>query len=301
MEEESKELEEDTEPSCALVTGNTGFIGSNMKEFLLEKGVKVVGYSHRNSFDVLNLNQLREAAKKVDIVYHFAAEAKPGPSVLNPAHNICVNVRGTLNVLEVCRELGLPCVYPSSCEIYGDSDQSIIEESEFRPTNPYAASKAALDRICYMYHKCYALDVKILRFFNPYGPGQQLNKVIPVFYFHAKKNLSLPVFGRGTDTRDYVYIDDIISGCWLARKLPPGEAVNLATGKTTSNLQLAKLVIELTGSKSSIEFVEYPKAFGSIKNQVGSYEKSSRLMGWKPEISLKEGVKRTIDWLEKGG
>lgn len=297
LEEKKQKLDWD-KPLSALVTGDTGFIGSHMKRFLLERGSEVMGYSLRNGFDILNLNQLREAAKKVDVIYHFAAEAKPGPSVLNPMHSIEINIKGTLNVLEACREYNLSCVYPSSCEVYGDSDLPITEEFEFRPTNPYAASKAAADRICYMYSQCYGLDVKLLRFFNPYGPRQQLNKVIPVFYFHAKKNLSLPVFGKGTDTRDYVYIDDIISGCWLAKKLPPGEAVNLATGKVISNLQLAKLVIDLTNSKSSIKFVEYPKAFGGIKNQVGSYEKASKLMGWKPETSLVEGIKRTIDWLE---
>ena len=283
----------------ALVTGDTGFIGSNMRDFLIEKNVEVIGFSRRRGFDIFDMDQLRKAVKKCDVVYHFAAEAKPGESVLNPVHTVEVNLRGSLNVLEACRQIGVPLVYPSSCEIYGDSKIPIKENFPINPPNPYAASKAAIDRLCYTYYRCYGLDVKILRLFNPYGPRQQLNKIMPTFYFEAVKNKPITVYGDGSDTRDYVYIEDIIKGLWLARKLPAGEAVNLATGKATTNLEVARLIIEIVDSKSEIIFVDYPKAFGGIKNQVGSYEKAERLMGWKPETSLREGLKKTIRWLSQ--
>lgn len=146
-----------------LLTGDSGFIGSNMKKFLLKENVEVIGYSRRSGFDISNMDKLREAAKKCDIIYHFAAEAKPGQSVLNPVHTIEVNIRYSLNILEICRELNIPLVYPSSCEVYGDSKVPIKEDFPFNPTNPYAASKVAIDRICYMYYKCYNVDVKIVR------------------------------------------------------------------------------------------------------------------------------------------
>jgi len=283
----------------ALVTGDTGFIGSNMRELLIEENVEVIGFSRRMGFDIFDMNQLRKAVKKCDIVYHFAAEAKPGESVLNPVHTVEVNLKGSLNVLEACRHSGVPLVYPSSCEIYGDSRIPIKEDFPINPPNPYAASKAAVDRLCYTYYRCYDLDVKILRLFNPYGPRQQLNKIIPTFYFQAVRNKPITVYGDGSDTRDYVYIDDIVRGLWLARKLPAGEVINLATGKATTNLEVAQLIKEIVGSRSEIIFVKYPKAFGGIKNQVGSYEKAERLIGWKPETSLKEGVKKTIEWLSQ--
>lgn len=283
----------------ALVTGDTGFIGSNMKKFLLKENVEVIGYSRRRGFDVLNTGQLRKAAKNCDIVYHFAAETKPGESVLNPVHTIEVNLKVSLNVLEVCGELDIPLVYPSSCEIYGDFTVPIKEDFPFNPPNPYAASKAAIDRICYMYYKCYNVDVKIVRLFNPYGPNQQLNKIMPTFYFQTTRNEPITVYGNGNDTRDYVYINDIVRGLWLARKLPPGEAINLATGKATTNLEVAKLIKELIRSGSSIIFVDHPKAFGGIKCQIGSYEKAKKLLGWEPKMSLKEGIRKTIDWLEE--
>lgn len=283
----------------ALVTGDTGFIGSNMKTFLLRENVEVVGYSRRKGFDVFDVDQLRKAAKNCDIVYHFAAEARPGESVLNPVHAIEVNLKGSLNVFEVCRELNIPLVCPSSCEIYGDSIVPIKENFPLNPPNPYAASKAAIDRICYMYYKCYNVDVKIVRLFNPYGPHQQLNKIMPTFYFKAVRNEPITVYGDGTDTRDYVYISDIVRGLWLARKLPPGEAINLATGKATTNLEIAKLIKELVESDSQIVFADYPKAFGGIKNQIGSYEKAKKSLGWEPKISLKEGIRETINWLKE--
>ena len=282
-----------------MITGDTGFIGTNMKHFLIKKNIEVVGYSRRHGFDVLNFEQLCAIAKTCDLIYHFAAEAKPGESVLKPVETININLKGALNVLEVARKYDIPLIYPSSCEIYGDSQKPIKEDHPLNPPNPYAASKAAIDRICYMYYKCYGVDVKIVRLFNPYGPYQQLNKIIPTFFFQAIKNKPITVYGDGTDTRDYVYIDDIVRGLWLARKLPPGEVINLATGKATTNLEIAKIIKRLTGSNSPIVFVKYPKTFGGIRKQVGSYEKAKQLLGWEPKVDIVEGIKRTIKWLEE--
>lgn len=282
-----------------LVMGHTGFIGSNMFNFLKrKKSAKPVGYSRSTGHDIFNLNQLRKFVKKCDMVYHFAAYAKPGESVTNPVKAIDTNVKGCLNVLEVCREFSIPIVYPSSCEIYGDSDELIREDFPLRPPNPYAASKAAVDRICFSYYKSYGLDVKIVRLFNPYGYNQQLNKIMPTFYFQAIENKPITVYGDGKDTRDYVFIDDIVRGLWLARKLPAGEAINLATEKRTTNLDLAKLILKLTKSDSKISFVEYPEEFGNIKNQVGCSDTARKILGWSPKVRLEEGVKKTIAWLK---
>ena len=282
-----------------LITGHTGFIGNNMFNFLKrKKSVKPVGYSRSTGQDIFNLNQLRKFVKKCDIVYHFAAYAKPGESITNPVKAIDINVRGCLNILEVCRKFDTPLIYPSSCEIYGDSDKPIKEDFSTRPPNPYAASKAAADRICFSYFKSYDLGVKIVRLFNPYGPDQQLNKIMPTFYFQAMENKPITVYGKGKDTRDYVFIDDIVRGLWLARELPAGEAVNLATGRETTNLDLAKLILKVTKSDSKITFVKYPKEFGNIKNQVGCYDKARKVLGWSPKVGLEEGVKKTITWLK---
>lgn len=281
-----------------LVTGNKGFIGSNMFKFFKEQNsVEPIGFSKSSGQDIFDLNLLKKAIKDSDLVYHFAAYAKPAESVLNPIEAIGTNINSTLNVLEACREYNVSLIYPSSCEIYGDSNTPINEDFPIKPPNPYATSKAAADRICYTYFKTYDLDVKIVRIFNPYGPNQQLNKIIPTFYFQAIKNEPITIFGNGSDTRDYVYVDDIVNGLWLSRKLPSGEAINLATGKATTSLEVANLILELTRSSSEIRLVDYPKIFGNIKNQVGSYKKAKKLIGWEPRIELREGIEKTIGWL----
>jgi nucleoside-diphosphate-sugar epimerase len=282
----------------ALITGDTGFIGRNLRRFLEGKGVQVTGYSKSFGADIFDFENLAAQVEDCDIVFHCAAEAKPGESVLKPVHTINININGSLNVLEACKKHSVPLVYPSSCEIYGNSNGLLEEKSPLNPTNPYAASKAAIDRFCYMYHHCYGLDVKIMRFFNPYGPYQQLTKIIPTFYFKAVKGEPLPVFGDGTDTRDYVYIDDIVRGLWLARNLPSGEAINLATEVATTNLDVARMIIDITNSKSKIEFLPYPRAFGGIKRQVGSYIKAKEFLGWEPQIKLEKGIPETITWLK---
>jgi len=284
-----------------LVTGHTGFIGSNMFNFLQKKkNVEPIGYSTSTGQDIFNINQLGRFLGGCDIVFHFAAYAKPGESIMKPVQAIESNVTGVLNVLEVCRKHDVPMVYSSSCEIYGGDSKSVLaEDCEMRPTNPYAISKVAADRICFGYWRTYSLNVKIVRLFNPYGPGQQLNKIVPIFYKQAIQNKPITVFGKGKDTRDYVFIDDIIRGLWMARDLKSGEAINLATGCETSNLDMANLIIKLTGSKSKVNLVGYPKEFGNILNQVGSNKKAKKYIGWSPKISLENGVKKTINWLKR--
>ncbi|MBC7334307.1 MAG: NAD-dependent epimerase/dehydratase family protein [Actinobacteria bacterium] len=284
-----------------LITGDTGFIGKNMRNYLEQLGVEVLGYSRRRGQDLMDIKQFESFIKQedpIDFIYHFAAEAKPGESVFKPIETIETNIKTTLNVLEVCRKYDIPVIYLSTCEVYGDSKIPITEEFPLSPPNPYAASKAAADRICYAYYRSYGLDVKIVRIFNPYGPYMQLNKIIPTVYRQAINNEPITIYGDGTDTRDYTYIEDIVRGLWLAKNLPPGEVINLATGKATTSLKIAKIIKELTKSTSKIIFVDYPKKFGGIKHQVGSYEKAKKLLGWEPKIDLIEGIKRTIAWLK---
>tara|TARA_B100001971_G_C18076142_1_gene475782 strand:- start:16 stop:885 length:870 start_codon:yes stop_codon:yes gene_type:complete len=281
-----------------LLTGDTGFIGTNLKQFLLKKNVEIIGFSRKNGFDALNIDQMMNAVKKVDLVFHIAADAKPAESVLRPVENIQTNIKSSLNVLESCRKYNVPLIYPSSCEIYGDSLSPIYEDYPLIPSNPYAASKTAIDRICYMYYKSYNLDVKIIRLFNPYGPHQQLNKIIPTFYFQLKKGIPITVYGDGTDTRDYTYIEDIVEAFWLSRKLPAGEAINISTGIETTNLEVSKLFKETVGIDFNIVFANYPKVFGGIRKQVGSNEKAKKLLNWNPKFNLKKGLAKTIKWLD---
>ena len=281
-----------------LITGDTGFIGKNLSRFLKDLDVKIKSFSRSSRKDILDLEKVFQDTKDVDLVYHLAAYANPAESLRYPIEAFQVNVMGTLNILEACRKHGFSLIYVSTCEIYGDSQEPIKEDHPIRPPNPYAASKAAADRACYCYHKAYGIDVKILRLFNPYGPYQQLTKIIPVFYSQAIRNMPITVYGDGTDTRDYTYIEDVIRALWLARNLKGGEVVNVCTGIATTSLQVAKLIIELTDSQSEIRFVDYPKLFGGIRKQVGCPDKIKQILGWKPEYTLKQGLIKTIEWLQ---
>jgi len=281
-----------------LVTGHTGFIGSNLYDYLLTvPDVEAIGYSKSKGQNIFDTANLMMYVSEADIVYHLAADANLGASKKRPVYTINVNIDGCLNVLEACRICDTPMVYASTCEVYGTSKLPFSEGAGLNPTNPYAASKAASDRICYSYAVCYGMDVKIVRLFNPYGPRQQLNKIIPTFYDQAKNGKEITVHGVGFDTRDYVYIDDIISGLWMARGIPAGETINLATGVETTTVEVAKLIQEITKNNTNLKFCEYPPEHGNIKNQVGTNYRAISY-GWKPQVKLEEGIKRTVELLE---
>jgi nucleoside-diphosphate-sugar epimerase len=282
----------------ALVTGHTGFLGKNLVPELEKQGTTVIGYSSKEGNDILDASRLWQASRNVDVVYHLAAYAKPAESLQNPGLAVDVNVRGTLNVLEACRKNNFLLVYPSSCEIYGDSMEPIIEQHELNPPNPYAASKAAADRLCYSFARTYKIKVATLRLFNPYGAHQQLNKIIPTFYSQAIGDKPITVYGQGTDTRDYTYINDITRALLMAHKLPSGETVNLCTGNALTNMQVAKMVKEKTQSSSPILTAEYPALFGGIRHQVGSNSKAKQLIGWEPKTKFEDGLDKTINWLK---
>jgi nucleoside-diphosphate-sugar epimerase len=266
--------------------------------YLESLGHSVIGCSRKTGCDAGDFERIKSELVRCDLAYHLAADARPAESLLSPWQTVEVNLRTTTNIGLACSKTGVPLVYASSCEIYGDSLVPLLEESSLRPTNPYAASKLACDRLLFSFHRSYGLDVKIPRLFNPYGPHQQLNKIIPTLYRQASEGKPLTVYGDGSDTRDYVFIEDIARGLWEARRLPAGEAVNLATGISTTSKQIADILILKTLSKSVVRFVPYPEIFGGIRNQVGSYEKAKRLLLWEPKTNIDVGLDHTIRWLK---
>ena len=281
-----------------LITGDTGFIGTNLKQHVGDLGHEVIGFSTRNGFDIMDRGQVESAVSGMDVVIHGAAFADPAASIDQPEKTIDINLLGTLNVLKACAINDVPCTNISSCEIYGDGEGPITEEAPFKPPNPYAMSKAAADLLTHTFHRAYEADVRSVRLFNPYGPLQQLNKIVPRFFFQARKNAPITVYGDDSDTRDYVFVGDVVRGIWASSDAPAGTSVNLATGVATTSREMAELIRSLTGSTSSIEIVPYPANFGGIFRQVRSSESAEKMIGWKPEVPLEEGVLRTMSWLD---
>lgn len=281
------------------VSGHSGFIGTALVALLESEGHHVIGCSRATGCDVTDFDSFLRACRSADLLVHLAADARPAESLLAPADTIETNVRGAINAGLVVRELQIPLIYCSSCEIYGDSLSPLTETSPLNPTNPYSASKLAADRLLYAFHRAYGIELRIGRLFNPYGPNQQLNKVIPTFFHLARQNLPITVYGDGEDFRDYLYVADAVRGLWKLKDAPSGTTVNLATGRRTTTNQLASVIVDRIGSRSEIQHVPYPTPYGGIRFQQGNPDLARAVLNWHAETQLEEGLDLTFHWLEQ--
>jgi len=253
-----------------LITGSGGFIGYHLLEKLKREGNKVIGID--NGFhlckansrylqaDIRNAKLMDELIKKVDIVFHLAAQIHVDYSIKYPKETYDINLTGTLNILSACLKHKKRLVFASTSEIYGTSQSEFMDENHsLNPHSPYAASKLAADRLCYSYYKTYGLDVAILRNFNTFGPFQNDDSyggVIAKFTKRAFKNEPLEIYGDGEQQRDYMYIDDALKGYEIcAQNNLNGRPINIGSGKTVKIKNIAKIIKNLTGSKSKIIYV----------------------------------------------
>jgi UDP-glucose 4-epimerase len=299
----------------AVITGGCGFIGSNLAaEVSKQMDVVVVDNLYSGKMenlegnlefakgDILDFEFLKDIFRDADVIFHLAAIVSVQESVGNPILTNEVNVRGTLNVLEAARITEVEkVVYSSSCAIYGDSYELPIKESTLPdPKSPYAASKLAAENYCRVYSKLYGLKNVVLRYFNVYGPKQDpfsdYAAVIPRFIIRALKGESLVIYGDGEQTRDFIYVKDVVRANILAMKR--GEGVyNIASGKETSIHELAELVTKLTGLAANPIYEEERE--GDIRHSAAEITKA-REIGFFPIYSLEEGLKETIQyWREK--
>ena len=253
-----------------LITGCAGFIGSHLLEKLKTEGHSVVGidnyfHSCRNKewrkehkIEKVDIrDNIDEYVRDCDIVFHCAAIIHVDYSIKYPRETIDINVNGTLNVLEAVNKYKKEMVFASSSEVYGSSQSNRMDESHpLDCQSPYAASKVAGDRLCKAFYDTYGTKVAILRNFNTFGPYQaddSYGGVIAIFTRRALLGEDLPIFGSGTQERDYMWIDDAIRGYELCvEKKLWGETINIGSGKTISINDLAELIIKITGSKSKI-------------------------------------------------
>ena len=298
-----------------LITGGAGFQGSHLTEVLLKKGYQVTilntfsPRSEKNLGKILNKINLvwgsvtdKEIVNKTvrdqDVVFHMASHINVDDSIADPTTTIQVNILGTLNVLEAVRRYNNHLIFVSTCEVYGETmvDKAIKETKELKPQSPYAASKAAADRLCYGYARTYKTKVNIIRPFNVFGPRQKDQKggaLIPKLIHQALEKKPLTIFGSGKQTRDYIYIDDLIKAYLLIlnNELKPGEVINFGTGKETSILEIAEYI----GKKLKIK-IKYTKGRpGEVKKFIADIDKAKRL-GFKPKIDIWTGIDKCIAW-----
>jgi UDP-glucose 4-epimerase len=284
-----------------MITGNRGFIGSNLARYLA-KDNSVVGFDLKERFDVRNLKDLKNSMKGVDYVFHLAALISVEESMKKPEEYISTNILGTLNVLRAASEENVQkVVFASSAAVYGDSDVNPkTEDMPLSPKSVYAMTKVAGE--CFMNCKDFGIETISLRFFNVYGPGQGLkgsySSVIPIFIDNALKNKDIIIYGTGKQSRDFVFVDDVTRSCVFAAEKGDG-VFNIGSGIPTSVNSLAENIIRLTDSSSKIIHVKERE--GDILESLADISKVSKALGFKPENDMERGLKRAMEWFRTNG
>ncbi|MFT5179818.1 MAG: UDP-glucose 4-epimerase [Candidatus Paceibacteria bacterium] len=289
-----------------VVTGGLGFIGRNLVKSLLEKGYEVVIIDINGNLDsvppettvwsgsVIDLEFLQEKMKDTKYVFHLAALPRVGFSFKNPQATFETNVLGTQTVLQAARTCGVEkVIFASSSSVYGDQDtMPLSEDMTPNPQSPYAFQKFMGEELCRNYSNWYKLKTVSLRFFNVYGDGMDSTGedalVIAKFTELLKKGITeLPVTGNGNQSRDFTHVSDVVEGLRLAAssRVHNGEAINLGYGSNTTINELVRLI---GGTPVYIDKrIEPNKTLANI-------EKAYRLFGWKPKVSIEEGLKPFI-------
>jgi nucleoside-diphosphate-sugar epimerase len=305
-----------------LVTGGAGFIGSNLVEALLDGGhaVRVLdnfstgkrenlsdfnGQIDLIEGDLTVLSDVRKAVQDVDVVLHQGAIPSVPRSVEDPLGSTQANVNGTLNVLVAARDAGVRrVVYASSSAVYGDQapDAPKVETMNSQPISPYGVDKLAGEHYCRVFYQVYGLETVALRYFNVFGPRQDLESmyaaVIPRFITALLQGEPPTVYGDGEQTRDFTYVGNVVAGNLLAARAPAdlaaGQAVNLAAGGQTSLNTLLEMLHEIIGCATPPIYTD-PRP-GDIKHSLADVGKAERLLDYRPEVSLLGGLRLTTDW-----
>lgn len=294
-----------------LVTGSSGFIGGHLVDCALAAGAKVTaltragsepGRLHRHAgLEIVQVDDLRDAAALADrvahvapdIVLHLAALAdwRQDPSLT--CKMVDAHVVGTANLLEAARAAAVTrVVLFGSAGEYGDHGQPLGEERREKPLDPYSATKLAATNLGLMYHRSFGLPCTVVRPFVVYGPGESAHRLIPSIFATAAAGGGPVDFTAGTQRRDFVYVDDVAEGALRAALVPAaaGEVLNLGTGIATSVRDMASRAIEVSGNRVVPHFGARPMRVGEPLCLVADMAKTERILGWRPRVSLREGL-----------
>lgn len=304
-----------------LITGGAGFIGSHLCEKMLHKNYFVICLDNFFSgnlenikpflkdknfrLKVHNVSNYINVAGKIDYVLHCASLASPKDYMDFPIPTLKVGSLGTHNTLGLAKKKKAVFMLFSTSEVYGDPLVHPQKESYWGHVNPigvrscYDESKRFAEAITMAYHRVHKLNTKIVRIFNTYGPKMRHDdgRVVPNFIYQALRNLPLTVYGKGQQTRSFCYIDDLTEGLLRLMVSAENEPVNLGNPCEFTIMQLVKLILKLTDSKSKIKYEKMPQ--DDPKQRQPDITKAKRILNWKPEISLKDGLSQTIPWFKK--
>jgi dTDP-glucose 4,6-dehydratase len=304
----------------ALVTGAAGFIGSHLSEYLLDRGISVIGMDNLVTGDVANIEHLIrrdfEFVKHdvtshivvegpLDYVFHFASPASPVDYLKLPIQTLKVGGLGTHNCLGVAKAKGARFLLASTSEVYGDPLVHPQREDYWGNVNPvgprgvYDEAKRFAEAITMAYHRYHGLETRIVRIFNTYGPRMRVNdgRAIPAFLSQALTGEDVTVFGDGSQTRSLCYVSDLVEGIYRLMTCDSSDPVNIGNPHELTMRQLAERIVALTGSKSRI--VEKPLPADDPKRRKPDITRARTLLGWAPSVSLEEGLPRTIEYFRK--
>ncbi len=313
-----------------LLTGGAGFIGSHLAEALIQKGHRLTIVDNLDDFysparkqrnldeirrsgsyefipaDICDVQRMRELIGRLrpDSIIHLAARAGVRPSIEQPLLYDRVNVSGTVNLLELSRELGVArFLFGSSSSVYGATSKAPFSEDqvECRPISPYAATKLADELFCYTYAHLFGVSIVCLRFFTVYGPRQRPDLAIHKFTAEIEAGNPIPVFGDGSTGRDYTHVQDIVTGILAALAFQPKltggarfEIFNLGNSSPVKLIELLDLLERVIGRKAIRQ--QMPLQPGDVPLTWADISKATRMLGYRPKISLEEGLRGFVDW-----
>jgi dTDP-glucose 4,6-dehydratase len=301
--------------ATAVVTGGAGFLGSHLCEYLLGKGLRVICVDNLESGSLENLEHLRdhdfvfcnhdviehiEIEEPVDVVFHMAALASPIDYLRQPLFSLKTGSYGTHNALGLAKWKRARFVLASTSEVYGDPNVHPQPESYWGNVNPigprgvYDEAKRYAEAMTMAYHNQQGVDTAIVRIFNTYGPRMRSHdgRAIPNFMRQALENAPITVYGDGSQTRSFCYVDDLIRGLHLLAESDEHLPVNLGNPGEFTILELAQTVLRVTSSKSEIVYEALPIDDPQVRQP--DITRARQLLGWEPEIELEEGLRRML-------
>ncbi|MET0852930.1 MAG: UDP-glucuronic acid decarboxylase family protein [Candidatus Rokuibacteriota bacterium] len=305
-----------------LVTGGAGFIGSHLCDFLLAKGCEVICMDnlltgstdniahHRDQrflfvkHDVTNYIVVDGA---LDYVLHFASPASPIDYLELPIQTLKVGALGTHKALGVALARRAKFLLASTSEVYGDPLVHPQREEYWGNVNPvgprgvYDEAKRFAEAMTMAYHRVHGLDSRIVRIFNTYGPRMRLTdgRAIPTFIRQALHGEPLTVYGNGSQTRSFTYVSDLVDGIWRLMNAPVNDPVNIGNPRELTLLEMARLVLKVSGAPSEIVFAPLPTDDPKVRKP--DIDKARRLLDWSPAVDVEEGVAKTLEWYRRTG
>ena len=303
-----------------LLTGAAGFLGSHLSERLVLEGHHVIGLDDLSTGSLKNLENLRNNSNftfiehdvrepislEVDAILNFACPASPVHYQADPVRTIETNFLGIINLLHLAHNTGAKILQASTSEVYGDPTESPQKETYWGNVNPigirscYDEGKRAAETLCFDYKRQYGVDARVIRIFNTYGPNMAIGdgRVVSNFIVQALRGEDITIYGDGSQTRSFCYVTDLVDGIYRMLTHPElqNSPINLGNPHEFSMLELAKIVIEQTNSKSKIVFLDLPQ--DDPKQRKPDISLAKLVLNWEPSIELSAGVQKTINYFQ---